>query len=192
MTKVYFVRHAQPDYGHADDSTRPLTEEGRKDAGIVLETLRNKAIDVFYCSPYKRCLDTIRQAAEYYHMDIRTDARLRERKEGVNGNTHALFQKRWADHSWHEPGGESIEMVQHRNIEALNEILTAHNGKRIAVGTHGTALSSIINYYQPEFGCADFLRILDWMPYIIELDFEWRRFVSFSELAHIEKVFIGK
>lgn len=192
MTRVYFVRHAQPDYGHADDSTRPLTEEGRTDAGIVRETLKDKAIDVFYCSPYKRCLDTIRQTASYFKMEIRTDERLREREAGINGNTHELFQKRWVDHSWHEPGGESIESVQRRNIEALNEILLEHQGKNLVIGTHGTALSSIIHYYRPEFGCADFLRILDWMPYIIELDFEEDRFVSSSELAHIKKEFIKK
>lgn len=28
MTKVYFVRHAQPDFGWEDDRTRPLTAEG--------------------------------------------------------------------------------------------------------------------------------------------------------------------
>ena len=37
MTKVYFVCHAQPEHNHADDKTRPLTEEGKADAKIVLE-----------------------------------------------------------------------------------------------------------------------------------------------------------
>lgn len=40
------------------------------------------------------------------------------------------------------------------------------------IGTHGTALSTILNFYDNSFGCEDFLRIIDWMPYIIELDFE--------------------
>lgn len=30
MTKVYFVRHAQPEHDYLDDRTRPLTEEGKK------------------------------------------------------------------------------------------------------------------------------------------------------------------
>ena len=30
-----------------------------------------------------------------------------------------MFQKRWADHDYHEEGGESLAMVQERNIEAL-------------------------------------------------------------------------
>ena len=30
MTKVYFVRHAQPEHEWEEDRTRPLTEEGKK------------------------------------------------------------------------------------------------------------------------------------------------------------------
>lgn len=36
MTRVYFVRHAQPDHAWEDDRTRPLTKEGRKDSRKVL------------------------------------------------------------------------------------------------------------------------------------------------------------
>ena len=30
MTRVYFVRHAQPEHDWEEDMTRPLTEKGRK------------------------------------------------------------------------------------------------------------------------------------------------------------------
>ncbi len=192
MTRVYFVRHAQPEHDHMDDRTRPLTAEGVTDSGIVLATLKDKEIDAFYCSPYKRSFSTIQETSEYYKMDIQTDERLREREKGINGNSHGMFQKRWGDLEYHEEGGESIGMVQRRNIEALKEILAVNDGKNIVIGTHGTALSSIMNYYIPEFGCDDFLRIIDWMPYIVEMDFEGQDFVSISELAHIEKEFKGK
>ena len=90
MTKVYFVRHAQPEDGRADDRAGPLTEEGRADTALVLRTLRDKAIDVFYCNPYKRCVDTIRQTVEHYKMAVQTDELLREQKAGVNGSTRAV------------------------------------------------------------------------------------------------------
>ena len=192
MTKVFFVRHAQPLHEHNDDRTRPLTDEGLRDASIVLETLIDKDISAFYCSPYKRSLDTIKQTAEYYHAKIQTDERLREREKGADGNNHGMFRKRWADHEYHEDGGESIGMVQRRNVEALNEILEKNRGGNIVIGTHGTALSAIMNYYNPEFGCDDFLRIIDWMPYIVEMDFEGRELVGVKEHAHVEKEFKGK
>jgi 2,3-bisphosphoglycerate-dependent phosphoglycerate mutase len=189
LTKVYFVRHAQPVHSYADDRTRPLTEEGIVDSKLVLQTLKDKNIEVFYCSPYKRSLDTIRESADYYEMNIQTDERLREREAGVGGSVHGMYQKRWANHNFHEDGGESIGMVQKRNIEALKTILKENEGKNIVIGTHGTALSSIINYYLPEFGCDDFLRIIDWMPYIVEIDFEGQKLISIHEHAHIEKKF---
>ena len=164
MTKVYFVRHAQPEHDWEEDRTRPLTEEGKKDSEIVLEFLKDKKIDAFYCSPYKRSMDTIAEAAAFFTKEIITDERLREREKGSDGNNHGMFQKRWADHDYHEDGGESIVMVQNRNIEALNEILSDNTDKEIVIGTHGTALSTILNFYDNSFGCEEFLRIIDWMP----------------------------
>ena len=194
LTHVYFVRHAQPVHAHQEDRTRPLTPEGKQDAALVTRTLADKGIDVFYCSPYQRSLDTVRPAAEYYGLPIRQDERLRERQVGQGGNAslreeNSPLRRRWQDFSWHEPGGESIGQVQQRNIAALKEILAEHPGQNIAIGTHGTALSSILNYYRPWFGCEDFLRIVDWMPYIVELTFDGQALLTFRELAHIEKEF---
>ena len=130
---------------------------------------------------------------------------LREREKGPDGNNHGMFRKRWADHNYHEEGGESIAMVQKRNIEALNEILSDNTDKDIVIGTHGTALSTILNFYDSNFGCEDFLRIIDWMPYIIELDFESScnelesecpiysfKLIAKQEHCYIEKEFKGK
>lgn len=191
MVKVYFVRHAQPDFSHQTDLTRPLTAEGVKDSEVVTDFFKDKQIDAFYCSPYKRSMDTIQGAADFHKKEIITDARLREREKGANGNNYGMFQKRWADHNYHEKGGESIAMVQKRNIEALKDILAVNDGKTIVVGTHGTALSTILNYYDNSFGCDDFLRIIDWMPYIIELYFEGDVLLSKTEHLHIEKEFKG-
>lgn len=192
MTKVYFVRHAQPEHDWEDDRTRPLTAEGKADSKIVFDFLKDKKIDVFYCSPYKRSLDTIADTAAYYEKEIITDVRLREREKGINGNSYGMFEKRWNDHDYHEENGESIRMVQERNIAALSEILAKNKNKNIVIGTHGTALSTMLNFYNPNFGCNDFLRIIDWMPYIIELDFEGDTLVSTTEHCHIEKEFKGQ
>mgnify|MGYP002514645970 CR=1 FL=1 len=85
MTRVYFVRHAQPEHDWEEDRTRPLTEEGKKDSAIVLEFLKDKKIDAFYCSPYKRSMDTIAEAAAFFGKEIITDERLREREKGPDG-----------------------------------------------------------------------------------------------------------
>lgn len=92
---------------------------------------------------------------------------------------------------YHEEGGESLRMLQQRNMEALLELLREHEGKNIILGTHGSALSTILNYYDPSFDGESFFRILDIMPYIIRLDFEGDQLVGKEELLMIEKEFRG-
>ena len=191
MTRVYFVRHAQPEHAWKEDQTRPLTEEGRNDTAIVFDFFKDKQIDIFYCSPYKRSIDTIADTAALFDKQIIIDERFREREKGLDGNNHGMFQKRWADHNYHEDGGESIDMVQKRNIEALKEIISSNMNRNIVIGTHGTALSTILNFYDKSFSCDEFLRIIDWMPFIIELDFQKNKMIGKYEHCYIQKEFKG-
>ena len=59
----------------------------------------------------------------------------------------------------------------------------------MVIGTHGIALSTILNYYDPSWNCDSFLRIIDWMPFVVELDFEGTRYLSRTERVHVEKIF---
>ena len=187
MTRVFFVRHAQPRTGWPEDATRPLSENGLKDRAVVLDALRNVPVDAFYCSPYRRSLQTIEPAAACFGLPIRTDARFRERESGPRGNNLDLFRRRWADFAWHEPGGECLADVQARNLAALYDVLDAHPNGTVVIGTHGTALSTILNAFDPAFGCDGFLRIIDWMPYVLEARFDGHELVGLTERAHVLK-----
>ena len=183
ITKIIFVRHAQSQYGE-DDRIRALTESGLKNREIVVNTLKDIHIDCFLSSPYKRSVDTIQTAADYFNMPIKTDERFRERKVGTWED--GWLEKRWDDFSCAEEGGECLASVQSRNIEALKEVLYEYAGKTVVIGTHGTALSTILNYYDNTFGLKDFLRIVGWMPYIVELTFCNDKIMGKKELAHVE------
>ena len=189
MTILIFVRHAEPEHNDPDDRNRPLTAQGMKDTAFVLETLKNRKMDAVYCSPYRRSRQTIESTADYFGMEPILDERLREREGGSTEGIDHPLQKRWADFSFHEPGGESIGMVQKRNIEAIHEILQKEKGKTVVIGTHGTALSSILNYYDPAFDCDGFLRIMEWMPYILEIQFMDDKPQKYQELGHMERPF---
>ncbi len=187
ITRIYFVRHAEPDHGWKDDRTRPLTPEGRADARVVADFFSAMDVDAVYCSPYERSLNTVRPTAEHHRLAVTIDERLRERRAGPDSNNREMFAKRWSDLHFHEPGGESIHEVQTRNMEAVTGIAGAHQGGTVVVGTHGTALSSILNYYDPGFGIDDFLRIIDFMPYIIRLDFNGQRLEGAREELYVDK-----
>ena len=148
MTTVYFVRHAQPNYENHDDMLRELTPKGMEDRKLVTKFLEDKKVDLVLSSPYKRAADTVRDFADTNGLKIGIVEDFRERRidsvwiEDFN----SFCKKQWDDFSYKLSDGESLAEVQERNIAALNKVLEEHAGKTIVVGSHGTALSTIINY----------------------------------------------
>lgn len=189
MTTVYFIRHAQSARGDFEDRNRPLTEEGLCDTKQVTAALRDKNITHILSSPYKRTLQTVADLSQTLGLSPETDEDFRERSAGSwrGDNFLAFIEQQWADFSYHIMDGECLADVQKRNIAALNRALKKYSGEVIAIATHGTALSTIINYYKPEFDFQSFMRIVDFMPYIVKLEFDGERFVSFEEIMHIHK-----
>jgi len=187
MTKIYFVRHAQPDETCADDRTRPLTELGLSDREAVAEILMKYPIDCFYSSNYKRSYDTIALCAEKMGIPIQADERFRERKAGRNAHIEGILQRRWGDFNFCEPDGENLRSVQTRNIEALQEVLENNRDKNIVIGTHGTALSTILNYYDKSFNENGFMRLYRWLPFIIRLDFSGDEYIGKEELFYLDR-----
>ena len=62
--------------------------------------------------------------------------------------------------------------MQIRNVRALQDVLTTYKGKNVVVGSHGTALSTVINYYDKSFGYSDFEEIKNIMPWIVKFTFD--------------------
>ena len=185
MTHLYFVRHAQPDMSWKEPATRPLTELGLSDRAAVTDVLSRFAIDAFLSSPYKRSYDTIEPCAAAFGMEIKTDERLIEQVQGENPVPFREIQ--WADFSLCEPGGEPLGKVQARNIAALFDILRKYRNKSVVIGTHGKALGTILNFFDPSFKFAGYDSIRLCMPYILRLDFDGVGLVSHEVLLSVER-----
>lgn len=80
-----------------------------------------------------------------------TDLRERKLSDEWVKDFNEIAQKQWEDFNFKLPNGESLKEVQERNIKALNHILSESKNQTVVIGTHGTALSTIINDYKPEF-----------------------------------------
>lgn len=174
ITNIYFVRHAEPDYSIHDDSIRPLTDKGKNDALKVTTYLNDKDIEVVLSSPYKRSIDTIKPFTYRNNMNIELVEDFRERKvdncwiEDFEG----FSKKQWEDFNYKLSDGECLYEVQERNIKALQDVLKRFYGKNIVIGTHGTALSTIIKYYESSYGYKDFNEIRLLMPWIVKFTFD--------------------
>ena len=189
MTTLYLVRHAKAERDFGNDRNRPLTADGTLDADSAAEFLNSVNIDAVYSSPYKRAFDTMLPIAMIRGLDIYTDERLREREAGTWDGSNFLeyIEMQWEDFTFTVEGGESLSEVRSRNISAIRDIISKHPGETVAIGTHGTALSTILNYYDRKFGFKDFMRIIDYMPYIIKLVFNGDKLIIKHEEFHILK-----
>ncbi|MCM1285607.1 MAG: histidine phosphatase family protein [Acetobacter sp.] len=173
MTNVYFIRHAEPNYNNHDDMSRELSDKGMHDRKLVSDFLLNKHIDIVFSSPYKRAIDTIYDFARTVNLDIEIIEDFRERKVGSDwiSEFNTFCKKQWKNFNFKLSDGESLNEVQSRNIKALNNIIELYTGKNIVIGSHGTALSTIINYYDKTFGYDDFQKIKNIMPWIVKFTF---------------------
>lgn len=194
MTRVYFVRHAQPDNSVRDDRNRPLTDEGKNDTRAVAELLKSRSVGFIASSPYIRAVDTVGLYSLWTGLDVNIYEDFRERSAGSwqGENFFEYIEKQWADFDYHIKDGESLREVQERNIRALKNILSEHDGESIAIATHGTALSTILNHYYPEFDFKCFKKIVDFMPFIIRLDFDGENCVNSQVELVIHKEYISK
>ncbi len=191
-TGVYFIRHAQSDRSFHDERTRPLTPEGISDTEKIVQVLKDKGITRIISSPYTRTIQTVEKLSKALKLEIITDEDLRERSAGKwHGERFFDFvERQWTDFNYSIEGGESLRQVQERNVGALKKYLNKYDGQVLAIATHGTALSTIINYYFPEYGFKDFLKIADLMPLVLRSDFSDNgKCLSVKEVFSIKKTY---
>ncbi|MCL2140972.1 MAG: histidine phosphatase family protein [Dehalococcoidia bacterium] len=173
-TTVYFVRHAQAFSKNLDDSERTLTEKGLIDRKLVTSFLDGRKIDILLSSPCKRAIDTIKEFAEKYNFHIRIIPWFREGSIGSEQiESYNEFSKRqWTNFQHKLVDGESLQEIQNRNILALKMALREYAGLAIVIGSHGTALSTIIRFFVSSFGYAEFSAIKELRPWVVKFKFE--------------------
>lgn len=176
LTTVYFVRHALADNANRDAANRVLTEKGMIDRKCATKYLHDKNIDIVFSSPYRRAIDTVKDFADSYDLPICIINDFKERisdSDWDRVNDYVSFiERQWSDFDYKLSDGECLNEVQCRNIDALNLILQQQKGKNIVIGTHGTALSTIINYFDKSYGFNDFMDMVYILPWVVKMTFD--------------------
>ena len=183
MTELYFVRHAEPDYSNHDDMLRPLTEKGMQDRLLAASFLADKNIKAVYSSPFKRAIDTVRPLADKLQLPVLTDAGFRERRVDSVwiDDFDAFARQQWADFDYRLTDGETLRMVEERNLSAMQRVRKAHPECAVAIGSHGTALGTLIHHFDNSFGYEAFKTIQKKMPWIVRFSFEGTKCILITE-----------
>lgn len=158
MNTLYFIRHAESEANKArimaSQLAYPLTEEGRAEASLIAEELKDIAgIDLIISSPLKRAVQTAEPFSRVFSTAIELDERITEQHLGrFSGMGYDQVKlepdyiqdqlRRW---DW-EPdgGGESYKMIADRVSSFFDDISEKYKNRNILIVTHAVTMRLII------------------------------------------------
>ena len=145
MTTLLLARHGETDWNRElriqGSSDIELNELGRRQAQGLAQELTDVELDAIYSSDLARARQTAEAVAATHALEVRFDARLRERSFGTwEGLTREDIEE-LPPGSRHD--GESDDEVRERVLEAIGEIAAAHPGEQVLVVSHGGALNAL-------------------------------------------------
>ena len=151
---IYCIRHGETDWNRTmriqGASNIPLNSLGRQQAVAVAERMKDMPIEVLYASDLDRAHDTAQQIALVKGMEVISSETLRERSFGdLEGKTRDEVNEFFGgDRSYWSEGGrfgiESMEDLEERAFQAIQQIAEREPGKRVAIVSHGAFINAFI------------------------------------------------
>lgn len=138
-----------------------LTENGREQAAVLGENLRDRKIDVIIASPMKRAVETGKIIAEKCGvLTVEVDDRLIEQDygiyEGVDRKDEGFLGNK-RNFAYKYPGGESMMQVAYRTYGLLDELKERYAGRNVLIVCHG-GVCRVINTYFRDMTNEEFFR----------------------------------
>lgn len=155
-TVIYLIRHSEKINPNLIDNTNNnehyqlkrekivLSVNGEKKAQRLSEIDEFDNLDIIFSSNYTRAIQTATYFAEKQQLVIHIDERLNERKLGIRIDNQDLYLKQYYDEDLKNQEGECRKEVTNRMYDAFWEIVNNNIGKRIAIFTHGAAITFLL------------------------------------------------
>ena len=120
-----------------------LSVTGEKRAEILSNEKELQNIDVVYTSNCVRTLQTAKYLLEKQNLKVNIDERFDERRPGKPNSDKVpdWYERQFFDENYKTEGGESQAEVRQRMSEAFEEVVKDNKGKRIAIFSHGNAIT---------------------------------------------------
>lgn len=158
-TWILFVRHGETDWNREKrmqgQMEIPLNAIGKLQARKIGKQLKDYPIDIMYVSPQIRAHKTALAIHKHHpKIPLLFHEKLKERAFGeIEGKSFdevcrayptMEFELSWDYPDFRPPGGERIRDVYERGVYFLNEILPKHEGKTIAIVSHGVTIRCMV------------------------------------------------
>jgi alpha-ribazole phosphatase len=156
-SRIWLVRHGEPAgmrgrcYGKLDIG---LSTAGQAQMERAAECLKAESFEAIYASPRVRTMESARIVAAVHDCECREDAGLCEIDFGdFEGLTYDDIAARYPAiyRQWMEaptevqfPHGESFAIMRLRVLRAFEEIRQRHEGRTVAIVTHGGVIRILL------------------------------------------------
>jgi probable phosphoglycerate mutase len=144
--ELLLIRHALPvrvDEGSVDGPADPhLAPLGRQQAEALARWLAGEPIDAIWCSPMRRALETAEPLARGLGLEVRVDDGLAEYDQHSTSYIPIEELKAAGDPRWNQVPERPAEFKA-AVVDAMERIVVAHPGQRVAVVCHG----GVVNAY---------------------------------------------
>lgn len=156
MTTIYLIRHSKPmkvnntfnkDNLQLQNEKSSLSIEGEQIAKDKLNKKEFDGIDIIFSSNYVRTIQTAKYLSEKNNAEINVISDLGERKFGIDSWDELpdnFERKQFLDENYKLNNGENQKEVKDRMYSVIMKILNIYPNKRIAIVSHGTAISYLL------------------------------------------------
>ena len=156
MTTIYLIRHSKPmkvnntfnkDNLQLQNEKSSLSIEGEQIAKDKLNKKEFDGIDIIFSSNYVRTIQTAKYLSEKNSVEINVISDLGERKFGIDSWDELpdnFERKQFLDENYKLNNGENQKEVKDRMYSVIMKILNEYHNKRIAIVSHGTAISYLL------------------------------------------------
>jgi broad specificity phosphatase PhoE len=144
LTRILLVRHGQSTWnadgrwqGRADP---PLSELGRRQAEVAVDSIRDLAVARVFASPLQRAHQTATIVADALGLTVEPDPRLQERDAGEwTGRTRTEIEAGWPGFlsGGRRPAGFETDEVLHERAVAAVADIAALASEPVVVISHG-------------------------------------------------------
>lgn len=156
MTTIYLIRHSKPmkvnntfnkDNLQLQNEKSSLSIEGEQIAKDKLNKKEFDGIDIIFSSNYVRTIQTAKYLSEKNNAEINVISDLGERKFGIDSWDELpdnFERKQFLDENYKLNNGENQKEVKDRMYSVIMKILNKYPNKKIAIVSHGTAISYLL------------------------------------------------
>lgn len=158
--KFYLCRHGETNWnvenkikGQLEDAPISFTKNGLLQIEDLLAYLKEQKIEAIFTSDLLRTQETSKIINRELGLPIYYCKELRGLNMGIyQGKNMSEFlkdsevQKAFKNHNIPLPGGESINQLNERFMSVLNNIIKKYSYTKVAIISHGAAISNIKSY----------------------------------------------